>query len=213
MSKRQLTRYAMMLVLLMLSFTFATPTFACSPRRIPSLEERIDTADVVLIGTVVEVVPVDGGYVSARVEVESYLQGTGAAVVTIDGLVDGDNTITEYICNDSFFNPRIVVRGYRAIFLVGGEGETFHSPIIARHIPQQFIQTYRASDNAIAVVTTYINDPFRTLYRLERYIKRWTQRYHLVDMLPLLGLGFAGVLGIGFIVKRRRYNSQKPKRG
>jgi hypothetical protein len=213
MSKRQLTRYAIMLVLFGLSFKLATPTFACSPRRIPSLEERIDTADVVLIGTVVETIISDSGFVTAQVEVETYLQGEGSAVVAIDGLVDGDNTMTAYICMDNMFNPRILVLGYRAIFFVDGEGETFHSPIIARHFPQQLIQTYRASDDVIAVVTTYINDPFRSLYRLERYIKRWTQRYHLVDMLPLLGLGFAGALGIGFIVKRRRYNSQKPKHG
>src|SRR5687768_8613846 len=85
-----LTRYSIIVLLLLLTLGSAVQTFACVPKPGASpdytLEDHIDNAPLVFVGTVV------GGTIArnwfladAEIEVEMYLKGEGLAVVTIVG--------------------------------------------------------------------------------------------------------------------------------
>jgi hypothetical protein len=215
MFKHKRLRYITIFLLLVLSFTFAAPTFACLGN-MPTLEESIDVSEIVFVGTVVEIISFDNRFMIARVEVETYLQGTGPAVVNIYPLQSDYDAICHY------YPPLL---GIRAMFFAHEHDNTrlrnyaeLHGisysddPLLLVHSQSSSV-IYPPDDDTITEARSYLNNPLRPFYRLQRQMERWTQHYHLRDMLPLLGLGFACVLGIGFVVKSRRYNSQKPKRG
>ncbi|MEM9952873.1 MAG: hypothetical protein AAF846_14795 [Chloroflexota bacterium] len=97
MSIKNLSRLIMVSGLLIAMLLAVSPTFACSPMEGAfdyTLEEQIDDADLIVVGTIVggEVRNYSGAYEvieTAEIEVEQYLKGTGQTLINVRGFGDG----------------------------------------------------------------------------------------------------------------------------
>jgi hypothetical protein len=201
MFKRQFTRYLIILAVLVLSFAFAVPTFACSPApgHYPSdftFEQRIDNAPLVLVGRVVggtsgRLFTID----TAEVEVETYIKGEGLAVVHIAGFGDGGG--------DCLNNVRV---GERYLFFANGTGDT----LIAEYLTV-YDAAYEADAAMISSAIAYSGQsnepmplPFAT--QMQRTAKKYAP-------FGIGALALAGVIGGAVAFKRRNGRKSKAKRG
>lgn len=198
----KLTRFSIVLALLVLSFAFAVPTFACSPApgHYPSdftFEQRIDNAPLVLVGRVV------GGEGTGRsftigiaeVEVETYIKGEGLAVVHIAGFGDGGG--------DCLNNVRV---GERYLFFANGTGDTLQAEYLT-----VYDAVYEANTETITAATAYTgqsNAPMPLPFAMQ--MQRAARKYAPYGIGLLAGLG---VLGGAVTLKRRNGRKSKAKRG
>jgi hypothetical protein len=201
MFNRKFTQYIIILVLLVLSFAFAVPTFACSPApgHYPSdftFEERIDYAPLVLVGHVVGGTTEWGFLTTAEVEVETYIKGEGLAVVNIAGFGGGGG--------DCLSNVQV---GGRYLFFADGTGDNLNAVYLT-----VYDAVYEASTDTITTATNYTgqsNKPIPLPFAMQ--VQRFAGKYapYGVGLLPLL----AAVGGAAFIMKRRNGRKPKAKRG
>jgi hypothetical protein len=200
MFKRQFTRYTIILALLVLSFAFAVPTFACSPApgHYPSdftFEQRIDNAPLVLVGRVVGGTTQWGAIDVAEVEVETYIKGEGLAVVHIAGFGTGGG--------DCLNTVRV---GARYLFFANGTGDT---------LTAEYLTVYDAAYDANAATissaiayTGQSNEP--TPLPFATQVQRAAKKY---APFGIGVLALAGVMGGAVAFKRRNGRKSKAKRG
>jgi hypothetical protein len=215
MFKHKRLRYITIFMLLILSFTFATPTFACQFHFV-SLEERVDTAPIVLIGTITDIVIVspEDSLITMQVTVETYLQGEGLAAVTIEGY----HNIHPCGENPSYDYPSL---GGRIIFFVHGTGETLHTQYY-----DGWNSIYPAYEEILSDIVAYINDPFRPVYRLERQLEQsryaapfyyysheiaYRLRFLEPSTIAMFSLGLVDVLVVMFVVRHWWAYKQQPR--
>jgi hypothetical protein len=203
MFKRQFTRYIIILALLVLSFAFAVPTFACSPApgHYPSdftFEQRIDNAPLVLVGRIVGGDGTGRGFTidTAEVEVETYIKGEGLAVVHIAGFGDGGG--------DCLNNVRV---GGRYLFFANGTGDTLRAEYLT-----VYDAAYEADTELISSAIAYTgqaNEPMPLPFATQ--MQRAAKKYAPFGIGVLALLAAAG--GAAFIMKRRDGRKSKAKRG
>lgn len=184
--------------IMLLSLALAVPTYACSPTPQAfelTLEDRIENAPIVLVGTVVDGATRWGGstITEAEVEVERYLKGTGISVVSIYGFGDGPDCLS-----------RVRVDGRYIFFAEGDSTDTLQAVYLGVNDA-----VYSASDENIAQVIAYTGqslepEPLPVAVQLQRFARKYA----------MTGIGIIGVvllLMIAGLMKRRLISTRKPK--
>ena len=196
-NRKSLATYIVTIILLLLSLALAIPASACSPAPDQinrTLQERIDNAPLVLVGTVVNGTTSWGDTIAiAEVEVETYLKSEGLAVVNIAGFGAGPDCLSP------------VQIGQRYIFFAeGNTGETLNAVYLGVN---DAVATADAQNIAeVSAYTGQSNAPIPLPFGMQ--IQRWTQKYtpYGIGLLVILG-----VIAAAFMVKRRMSDGRKPK--
>lgn len=196
-NRKSLATYGITITLFVLSLALAIPVSACSPAPDQigrTIQERIDNAPLVLVGTVVNGTTSWGTTIAiAEVEVETYLKGEGLAIVNIAGFGAGPDCLSP------------VQIGQRYIFFAeGNTGETLNAVYLGVN---DAVAT--ADAQTVAEVSAYTgqsNVPIPLPFDMQ--VQRWSQKYapYGIGILVMLG-----VIGAAFVVKRRLSDGRKPK--
>jgi len=214
MFKHKRFRFIPFILLIMLSFTYAAPTFACFYAD-PPLEQVIDGSRYVFVGTIVATFVNENNSLTAQIEVERYLQGEGLAVVYLTDFYPYPPNPRYGGCDTDIE----IAEGQRWVFFGNGDGQTLQT----YRTDKNYNKVYLAFDDLPdRVVSAYINNPFRPVYRLEwqleqsRYAAPFYYYSHEIAYrlqflkptdIAMFSLGLVDVLVVIFVVRRwRTYN-------
>jgi uncharacterized membrane protein (DUF485 family) len=214
MFKHKRLRYITIFMLLILSFTFAAPTFACYNS--PTLEETIDGSRYVFIGTIVATFVDEDNYsLTAQIEVERYLQGEGQAVVYLTDFYYYLSGPRHGGCDTDIE----IAEGQSWVFFGNGDGQTLQTYRAGRNYDKVYLDFDDLPDR---VVLGYINDPFRPVHRLVHQLQWWKYAKPFYNLqwaiedrvrsfkpstIVMYSLMLVGVLVLNFVARRwRTYN-------
>ncbi|MDQ7025743.1 MAG: hypothetical protein Q9P44_09305 [Anaerolineae bacterium] len=183
--------------IMLFSSALTVRTYACSPTPEAleyTLEDRIENAPLVLVGTVLDgTIGWGNTIVEAEIKVDSYLKGSGMAVVTISGFGDGADC-----------RSRVQMGGRYIFFAEGDSADTLQAVYLGVQDA-----TYSASDERVSRVTAFTGQSLEP-QPLPIYVQlqRLAREYATVSM-GIVGL--AVLLLIAGLMKRRMILTRKPK--
>jgi hypothetical protein len=186
-------------VFLCLQLATALPVFACeSEFQETTLQEHVDTADLIVIGTVTDEIGGDPYEGEFTIQVESYLKGEGPDVILIIGFGSGVGD-----CGDQ------ILVGERWVFLVDGNPET--DRILRASSLKVSDSLHSASDTNVKTISDLVgHEPvFPSPTPLQTRMKYW-MRSSEFETAIIVGIpGFVLVAGIALGLRLKRRSAKK----